>query len=208
MVNVLRWPALAYVVFGVGLSVACGLSTACGSKPRAAAVRRVPVASTPVAPVITPAEAAMGNAARAEVDGRAVEALAAYESMIAADPPPPTSTRIQALMAAARLRLSADPSLHDLAHARAHLLAATSIDPRLSATIPTMDLLVLIQQELEIQEQQDQRATSLRTENRTLRNTVKQLQDELAKAQEELAKKDEALHRATEKLLEKAPRPH
>jgi len=107
-------------------------------------------------------------------------------------------------MSAARLRLSADPTLHDLAQARRHLLAATSINPRLSATVPTMDLLVLIQQEIEAQDQQDQRTSTLRT----LRNTVKQLQDELAKAQDELAKKDEALHRATEKLLEKAPRPH
>jgi hypothetical protein len=153
-----------------------------------------------VTPVITPAEAAMGNAARAEVDGRAGEALQAYESMIEADPPLPAPPRVQALMAAARLRLSADPALHDLARARAHLLAAASINPRVAATVPVTDLLVLIQQESEAQDR-------IRAE-RALRNSIKQLQDELAKAQEELSKKDDALHRASEKLLERAPKPH
>ena len=144
----------------------------------------------------------MGNAARAEVDGRAGEALHAYEAMIEAeaDPPLPTATHLQALMAAARLRLSADPALHDLARARAHLLAAININPRVAATVPVADLLTLIQQESESQDR-------VRSE-RTLRNTVKQLQDELAHAQEDLAKKDDALHRATEKLLERAPKPH
>jgi hypothetical protein len=144
----------------------------------------------------------MGNAARAEVDGRAGEALRAYEALIDAesDPPVPAATRLQALMAAARLRLSADVNLHDLARARTHLLAAASINPRVAATVPAIDLLVLIQQESETQE----RAANVRT----LRSTVKQLQDELARAQEDLAKKDDALHRATEKLLERAPKPH
>jgi hypothetical protein len=192
-VNVLRWPALACVILSIGL-VGCGKG-----HPATAAAHRVPVASTPVTPVITPAEAAMSDAARAEVDGRAAEALAAYETLIAFDPPLPPATRVQALIAAARLRLSPDPGLHDLAQARTHLKAALAINPRLSATVPTADLLALIDQDLEAQE----RASN----QRTLRNSVKQLQDELAKAQEELSKKDEALHRATEKLLEKAPRP-
>jgi hypothetical protein len=187
---------------GVGsalIGAGCGKSgksgTSAGHLPRP-----LPVASTPVTPVITPAEAAMGNAARAEVDGRAGEALLAYETMIEADPPLPAPTRVQALMAAARLRLSADPTLHDLARARTHLLAAASINPRVAATVPVSDLLVLIAQESESQDR-------VRSE-RTLRNTVKQLQDELARAQEDLAKKDDALHRATEKLLERAPKPH
>jgi hypothetical protein len=158
--------------------------------------------------VITPTEAALGNAARAEVDGRPAEALTAYESMIAADPPIPQPNRVQALVAAARLRLSADPGLHDLAKARVYLVEAAGINPRLSATVPAMDVLALLDQQSEEQSQQDQRASVLRTENRSLRNTIKTLQEELAKAQDELAKKDEALHRASEKLLEKAPRTH
>jgi hypothetical protein len=199
--NVLRWPALACVVLGVGSGL---VSAGCGKSGKSAGhARPLPVASTPVTPVITPAEAAMGNAARAEVDGRAGEALHAYETMIEAEgsPPLPAATRVQALMAAARLRLSADPALHDLARARTHLLAAAGIDPRVAATVPVNDLLVLIAQESEAQEQ---RAAS----TRALRATVKQLQDELARAQEELGKKDDALHRATEKLLERAPKPH
>ena len=142
-------------------------------------------------------------AAEADPASRAVlDALAATRAELAAepDPPVPPATRLQALMAAARLRLSADVNLHDLARARAHLLAAASINPRVAATVPAIDLLVLIQQESESQD----RARN----ERSLRNTVKQLQDELARAQEDLSKKDEALHRATEKLLERAPKPH
>src|SRR6266542_3348064 len=193
-VNVLRWLALACVILSLG----------CGHKGRP-----VPVARTPVAPVVTPADAALGDATRTESSGRAAEALAMYESMAVAEPPLPN--RVQALTAAARLRLSVDPALHDLAKARAHLLDAASVDPKVSAAIPATDLLALLDQETEgqaLQEQQDQRASALRGENRTLRNTIKSLQDELTKKQEELAKKDEALHRATEKLLEKAPRLH
>ncbi len=196
VVNVLRWPALACVILSLG----------CGKGPKG---RPVPVASRPVAPVVTPAEAALGDATRAEFDGRAAEALTMYESMAVAAPP--LRNRMHALMAAARLRLSVDPALHDLAKARAHLLDAASVDPKVSAAIPATDLLALLDQETEgqaLQEQQDQRASALRGENRTLRNTIKSLQDELQKKQDELAKKDEALHRATEKLLEKAPRSH
>jgi hypothetical protein len=166
----------------------------------------MPVASTPLSPVITPAEAAMSDAARAEVDGRSVEALQMYERLVASEPAP-SPKRLQALMASARLRLAADPALRDLSKARAYLVEAGGINPKLSATLPTADLIALLDHETEAQAQQEQqRASALRTENRTLRGTVKTLQDELAKAQEELAKKDEALHRATEKLLEKAPR--
>ena len=151
----------------------------------------------------------MGDAARAEVEGRAVEALRSYEWLVTSAPEP-SPNRLQALMAAARLRLSAAPNLRDLAKARAYLLEASGINPKLSATVPVADVLALLDQRTEgqaQQEQTDQRASALRGENRTLRNTIRALQDELAKAQEELSKRDEALHRATEKLLEKAPRP-
>lgn len=156
----------------------------------------------------------MSDAARAEVDGRSAEALRMYESLVTAEPtsaPSGSGNRVQVLMAAARLRLSADPALRDLAKARAYLLEAGSINPKLSATVPAADLLALLDQETlgqAQQEHQDQKASALRTENRTLRSMIKTLQDELAKAQDELARKDEALHRATEKLLEKAPPPH
>jgi hypothetical protein len=153
----------------------------------------------------------MSDAARAEVDGRTAEALRMYESLVTSAPDP-SPNRLQALMAAARLRLSADPALRDLPKARAYLLEASGIDPKLSATVPVADVLALLDQQTEgqaQQEQQDQRASALKGENRTLRNAIKALQDELARAQEELNKKDEALHRAAEKLLEKAPRsPH
>jgi hypothetical protein len=195
-VKTLRWPALACLILSVG----------CGQKGHKS--RPIPVASTPLSPVITPAEAAMGDAARAEVDGRSAEALRMYESLVISEPAP-SPKRLQALMASARLRLAADPALRDLSKARAYLVEAGGINPKLSATLPIADLLALLAHETEgqaQQEQQDQRASALRTENRTLRGTVKTLQDELAKAQEELAKKDEALHRATEKLLERAPR--
>jgi predicted nuclease with TOPRIM domain len=154
----------------------------------------------------------MSDAARAEVEGRAAEALRMYEWLVTSETgtPSPSPNRLQALMAAARLRLSADPNLRDLPKARAYLLDASSINPKLSATVPVADMLALLDRETEgqaQQEQTDQRASALRGENRSLRNTVKGLQEELAKAQDELARKDEALHRATEKLLEKAPRP-
>jgi hypothetical protein len=153
----------------------------------------------------------MSDAARAEVDGRTAEALRMYEWLVTAETSPsPSPNRLPALIASARLRLSADPALRDLAKARAYLLEASSINPNLSARVPVADVLALLDRQTEDQaqqEQQDQRASALRGENRTLRNTVKALQDELAKAQEELARKDEALHRAAEKLLEKSPRP-
>ena len=152
----------------------------------------------------------MSDAARAEVDGRSAEALRMYEWLVTAEPSvTPSGNRVQALMAAVRLRLSADPALRDFAKARAYLLEAGNINPKLSATLPAADLRALLDHESEGQAQQaeqDQRASALRTENRALRMTLKSLQDELAKAQEELSRKDEALHRATEKLLEKAPR--
>jgi hypothetical protein len=147
----------------------------------------------------------LSDAARAEVDGRSAEALRMYEWLVTSEPQP-SPNRLPALMASARLRLSADPTLRDLSKARAYLLEAGSINPKLSATVPVPDLVALLDLESEGQAHQDQRASALRGENRTLRGTIKSLQDELTKAQEELAKKDEALHRATEKLLEKAPR--
>jgi hypothetical protein len=199
-VNVLRWPALVCVLLSLG----------CGQKGQQAHAAPRSAATIPApAPALSPAEATIGEATRAESAGHAAEAVAKYESIAVAAPP--ARNRVQALMAAARLRLSVDPAVRDLPKARAHLLDAASVDPKVVAAMPATDLLALLDEQTEgqaLQEQQEQRAATLRVENRTLRATVKTLQEELAKKQDELTRKDEALHRATEKLLEKAPRPH
>jgi hypothetical protein len=192
-----RRPALAFFFLSLGCSAGCGTNRgrAAHPSPAATATTATPAATATIAPTLR-------DANRAESDGRAGEALALYESIAVTRPAGPE--RLQALMCAARLRLSANPALRDLTKARAHLADVSGVNPKQPATIPAADLMALLDDAASLaslRDQQDQRASALRGENRTLRTTIKALQ-------EELAKKDEALHRATEKLLDKAPPPH
>jgi hypothetical protein len=220
-----RRPALALLVLSLGCSAGCGAkgghaTTHPSSTSTGAAGATGSAAGTGAAAGGTEAAAAAAVAAklheanRAEADGRAADALALYESAAAAPAAgsapaagaarPIAGDHLQALICAARLRLSANPTLRDLTKARAHLADVSELNPKQPATIPVGDLVALLDDAASFaaaRDQQDQRASALRGENRTLKNTIKTLQ-------EELAKKDEALHRATEKLLDKAPPPH
>lgn len=187
-----RRPALAFVFLSLGYTAGCGANRGHANARPAA----------PPPPAESPATVSLRQASQAEAAGHASDALSLYETVAAADAP--GADRLLAHISAARIRLSANPALRDLSKAREHLADVTKVNPTQPATIPVSDLVALLDDATQlatVKEQQDQRTTALRGENRTLKNTIKALQ-------EELARKDEALHRATEKLLEKAPPPH
>lgn len=186
-----RRPALAFVFLSLGYTAGCG-------GHRAHATTRP---ATPP-PAESPATVSLRQATQAEAAGHASDALSLYETVAATDAP--GADRLLAHISAARIRLSTNPAVRDLSKAREHLADVSKVNPTQPATIPASDLVALLDDATQlatVKEQQEQRTTALRGENRTLKNTIKALQ-------EELARKDEALHRATEKLLEKAPPPH
>jgi hypothetical protein len=188
-----RRPALAFVFLSLGYTAGCGAN-------RGHATARPGPAVPPSAE--SPATVSLRQATQAEAAGHASDALSLYETVAATDAP--GADRLLAHISAARIRLSTNPAVRDLSKAREHLADVSKVNPTQPATIPASDLVALLDDATQlatVKEQQDQRTTALRGENRTLKNTIKALQ-------EELARKDEALHRATEKLLEKAPPPH
>jgi hypothetical protein len=135
------------------------------------------------------------------------------------------ATRTEALARGATLRLSPDPSRRDLPKAQSMLAEVTRLDPQFATTVPVTTLAAFVQDVQELrtraneldtalrarerqparsnaaQQQQDQKAAALRTENRQLRDEIKTLQAELAR-------KEEALRRTAEKLLNTPPNPY
>jgi cell division protein FtsB len=164
------------------------------------------------------------EAKQAESQGRFTEALVLYDS-VASGRQVDKTTRTEALAHGATLRLSTDPSRRDLPKAQSMLAEVTRLDPQFSTSVPVTTLAAFLHDVQELrtraneldsalrarerqparpnatQQQLDQKAAALRTENRQLREEIKTLQVELAR-------KEEALRRTAEKLLNTPPNPY